>query len=74
MPKRIYVGNLPFDLPKQDIHNAFSKFGPVESVKMDQDRPGQASVDMTNTPDAQKAVQTLNNSSLGGKSIQVKLG
>ena len=38
MTKKIYVGNLPFSATEDDIHELFSQYGSVESVKLITDR------------------------------------
>lgn len=38
MGKKIYVGNLPFEVKEEEIVDLFSKFGKVESVQLAVDR------------------------------------
>jgi len=72
----IYVGNLPFTATEDEIHTLFSAFGQVTSVALIKDkltgRPrGFGFVEMPNADEAQKAIDSLNNSELGGRNMVV---
>ena len=72
----IYVGNLPFNIEEAELQTAFSAHGSVDKVKMISDRDtgrfkGFAFVSMPSSDEAKKAVEALNNSSLGGREIRV---
>ena len=74
MPKRIYVGNLPFSASDDEVREVFEEFGTVNSVDlvMDQDtgRPrGFGFVEMESGAD--EAIERLNGSDLGGRSLNV---
>ena len=76
MSKKIYVGNLSFQTTESDITQAFSGFGPVESVSIITDRDtgrskGFAFVQMADQADADKAISTLNGTELGGRNLTV---
>jgi RNA recognition motif-containing protein len=73
--KTIYVGNLPFSSTQAEISDLFSRFGTVHSVNLISDREtgrprGFGFVEMD--PDqAQAAIEALNGSELGGRSLRV---
>ena len=76
MSKKIYVGNLSFQTTEGDITEAFSGFGPVESVSIITDRDtgrskGFGFVQMAEDADAEKAIGALNGTELGGRSLTV---
>ncbi|MDR0355210.1 MAG: RNA-binding protein [Deltaproteobacteria bacterium] len=73
--KTIYVGNLPFSSTQAEISDLFGRFGTVHSVNLISDREtgrprGFGFVEMD--PDqAQAAIEALNGSELGGRSLRV---
>jgi RNA recognition motif-containing protein len=74
--KKIYVGNLSFQATENDITQAFSSFGPVESVSIITDRDtgrskGFGFVQMADGADADKAINALNGTELGGRNLTV---
>jgi len=76
MSKKIYVGNLSFQTTESDITQAFSGFGPVESVSIITDREtgrskGFGFVEMADQADATKAISALNGTEMGGRSLTV---
>jgi cold-inducible RNA-binding protein len=76
MSKKLYVGNLPYDTAEQDLQSLFSGAGSVESVSVMRDMAtgrarGFAFVEMSSDEDAQNAITTLNNYSLGGRNLTV---
>jgi cold-inducible RNA-binding protein len=76
MSRKLFVGNLPFDTSEQDLEQLFSGAGQVESVKVMRDMAtgrarGFAFVEMASDDDAQKAISTYNNYSLGGRALTV---
>jgi len=73
----IYVGNLSFDASEDDVRGAFATFGTVESVKMIMDREtgrprGFAFITMTETDEANTAIESLNGSELLGRELRVR--
>ena len=73
----IYVGNLSFDASEDDVRGAFATFGTVESVKMIMDREtgrprGFAFVTMTESDEANTAIESLNGSELLGRELRVR--
>ena len=74
--KKLYVGNLPFEMTEDELGNEFSKFGTVTEVKIITDRDtgrsrGFAFVSMENDSDADSAIASLNNQDLGGRKAMV---
>ena len=73
MPKKLFVGNLPFSSSEESVRALFSQYGEVISVKIPTDqmtgRPrGFAFVEMEN---ADTAIAELNNYSFEGRNIKV---
>lgn len=76
MAKRIYVGGLPYSAHDQDLENLFSPFGQVTDIHIVSDRfTGQAKgfgfVEMANDDEAEKAIQALNGTQMGGRTLSV---
>ena len=76
MAKRIYVGGLPYSTTDQDLEDMFSKSGQVNSATVVSDRySGQSKgfgfVEMENEADADKAINALNGTMMGGRSLTV---
>lgn len=72
---KIYVGNLPFAATEESIRALFSEHGTVEKVSLINDRDtgqprGFGFVEMSNS-DAARAMQALNGTELGGRSLKV---
>ncbi|MDR2613036.1 MAG: RNA-binding protein [Deltaproteobacteria bacterium] len=73
--KTIYVGNLPFSSTQAEISDLFGRYGTVHSVNVINDketgRPrGFAFVEM-DPEEAVKAIDALNGTELGGRSLRV---
>ncbi len=76
MGRKLYVGNLGFDVTSQELQDEFSAVGPCESVSVITERDtgrsrGFAFVEMASNADAQKAIQELNGRDLKGRAIRV---
>jgi len=76
MGRKLYVGNLPFQVGETELQDLFARSGAVESVTIMRDqatgRPrGFAFVEMSTDEDAQKAISDLNGSEVGGRSLTV---
>jgi RNA recognition motif-containing protein len=76
MARKLYVGNLPFDVDEQTLQALFAANGTVDSVNVMRDQAtgrarGFAFVEMATDEDAQQAISALNNSSLGGRNLTV---
>jgi RNA recognition motif-containing protein len=74
MSKKIYVGNLPFTATDDEIRTLFAEFGTVETVNLITDREtgrarGFGFVEMSDGAD--EAINALNNSDMGGRSLNV---
>ena len=73
----IYVGNLTFDASEDDVREAFATFGAVESVKLIMDREtgrprGFAFITMTDSSEANTAIESLNGTELLGRELRVR--
>ena len=76
MGKKIYVGNLPFSATNESLSEMFSKFGSVDSSKIVTDRDtgrskGFGFVEMSDASEADSAIEKLNGSDMGGRSLTV---
>ena len=76
MGNKIYVGNLPFSATNDSLNELFAKFGQVTSAKIVMDRDTNRSkgfgfVEMSSDAEAQAAIDKLNGSDLGGRSLVV---
>ncbi len=72
----IRVRNLDYDIKEDELRDIFSKFGEISSIKLVKNRvSGQpkfsAFIEMPNCPEADKAIQALNESELKGRNIKV---
>lgn len=75
MTKSIYVGNLPWSATEEEVQELFSPHGTVLSVKLVSDREtgrarGFGFVEMEDDGVA-AAVEALDNSSYGGRTLRV---
>ena len=75
MSKRIFVGNLSFRTTESELDVLFAEVGAVESVTIITDRmtgrsKGFGFVEMSND-DAEKAIQKLNGTQLGGRALTI---
>lgn len=76
MGNKIYVGNLPFSATSDGLNELFSKFGTVDSAKIVMDRDtgrskGFGFVEMSSADEAAAAIEKLNGSDMGGRSLVV---
>jgi len=76
MGNKLYVGNLPYTVRDEDLQQAFSAYGSVNSAKVMMERDtgrskGFGFVEMGNDAEAQAAVAGMNGQSLGGRSLVV---
>lgn len=74
--KRIYVGNIPFSVGEDELRTAFEAHGQVVGVNVITDREtgrprGFAFVEMAEDSDAAKAIEALNGTDMGGRSLTV---
>ncbi|HCD35215.1 MAG TPA: RNA-binding protein, partial [Phycisphaerales bacterium] len=73
---KIYVGNIPFSTTEDSLSAEFGAFGEVEDVALITDREtgrprGFAFVTMANDEEARKAIESLNGTEVGGRTITV---
>ena len=78
MSRKLYVGNLSYTTTEQELRDAFSAIGPVASVSLvldrDTGRPrGFGFVEMETAEAAAEAIEKLNNSELGSRTLTVNL-
>jgi RNA recognition motif-containing protein len=76
MGKKLYVGNLAFNVTNAELEAAFAEIGPCESVSVITDRDtgqsrGFGFVEMASNGDAQKAIQQLDGKTINGRAIKV---
>ena len=72
----IYVGNLPYHTTEDDLQGAFGEHGEVTRATIIKDRDtgqsrGFGFVEMINSDEARVAVEALNGSDLGGRTLTV---
>jgi RNA recognition motif-containing protein len=72
----IYVGNLPYSITEDDLNDAFSEFGNVDSVSIIKDKfSGQSKgfgfVEMPNDSEAEEAIKALNERDFKGRNLRV---
>ena len=72
----IFVGSLPWSTEEEDLRGSFEAYGEVDSVRIITDKftgrsKGFGFVEMPDDDAAQKAIDELNGSQFGGRSIVV---
>lgn len=76
MAKKLYVGNLPYSVDDEGLHQHFAQFGAVESAKVIMDREtgrskGFGFVEMSDDSAAEDAIERANGVELNGRAINV---
>jgi RNA recognition motif-containing protein len=76
MTTKLHIGNMPRNSTLREIEGLFRPFGPVASVAITEDpvtgeNTGCGTVEMDNESDAQSAINRLNFSQFGGRTIGV---
>jgi RNA recognition motif-containing protein len=76
MGRKLYVGNLGFDVTNADLEQLFSQIGACDSVAVITDRAtgqsrGFGFVEMSSAGDAQKAIQQLDGQEFKGRALKV---
>lgn len=76
MEKRLFVGNLPYDLSEDQLHELFSAHGQVASTKLITDfntgrSRGFGFVEMRTEEEAQVAIDKMNKTKVGEREIIV---
>jgi RNA recognition motif-containing protein len=74
--KKLYVGNLSYDMTDNDLQNLFAPHGAVQSAQVIMDRDtgrskGFGFVEMNNDQEAQAAIKALNGQDSNGRSLTV---
>ena len=78
MGRRLYVGNLAWTVTDQDLHDVFAEAGEVDSAQVIMDRATNRSrgfgfVEMASADAANKAIESVNGSELGGRTLVVSV-
>ena len=76
MGRRLYVGNLAFQVTNADLEQLFSQFGSVQSAQVASDREtgrsrGFGFVEMGTDAEAQEAIRALNDQDHNGRRLTV---
>jgi RNA recognition motif-containing protein len=76
MGKRLYVGNLGYEVSSSDLQQLFSQHGTVESAEVINDRAtgrskGFGFVEMGSDQEAQAAIAALNGKEVEGRALTV---
>jgi len=78
MNKKLFVGNLSFDITENDLQDAFAAHGTVTETNLMMDRMtnrprGFGFVTMSTDEEAQKAIDALNGKDMGGRALTVNV-
>ncbi len=76
MAKKLYVGNLSYDMTDQGLQTLFSQFGNVASAQVIMDRDAGRSkgfgfVEMSSATEADAAIAALDGKDNGGRNLKV---
>lgn len=76
MSRKLYVGNLPFQISREEVEDAFQAFGTVTDVHLVTDREtgrprGFGFVEYSSPEEAQAAAEALDGSQLAGRTLRV---
>lgn len=76
MGKKLYVGNLSYDVSSSDLEQLFSQHGTVDSAQVIEDRAtgrskGFGFVEMGSASEAEAAISALNGQEHGGRALTV---
>src|SRR5262245_9156055 len=76
MGKKLYVGNLSYDVDSSELEQMFSSFGTVQSAQVISDREtgrskGFGFVEMSSDAEAQAAIAGMNGKQVGDRSLTV---
>jgi len=74
--KKLYVGNLPYEFSESELEEIFADYGDIESsVIITDKRTGRSKgfgfVEIADDAKAEKAIEDLNGSDVGGRNIVV---
>lgn len=78
MSSKLYVGNLTYSVRDDDLYQQFSSFGQVQSAKVMMERDtgrskGFGFVEMSNSQEAEAAIQGLHGKNMGGRDLTVNI-
>ncbi|MFM8577008.1 MAG: RNA recognition motif domain-containing protein [Limnohabitans sp.] len=78
MSNKLYVGNLSYAVRDNDLQQAFSPFGNVQSAKVMMERDtgrskGFGFVEMGSAEEAQAAIEALHGTNMGGRDLTVNV-
>ena len=76
MSKKLYVGNLSFDVTQDQLNQMFAPHGNVQSAQLISDRDtgrskGFGFVEMSNDQEAAKAITAMNGQMVDGRALTV---
>ena len=76
MSKKLYLGNLNYDVRNEDLETLLGDFGTVTSVNIIKDREtgrakGFGFAEMSSSEEAEKALSNLNGSDFMGRTLRV---
>lgn len=76
MPTKLFVGNMPYAMTKEDLNKLFSEVGTVVSASVIFDRETRRSrgfgfVEMSTDEETKKAIETLNEVEVAGRKLIV---
>jgi len=76
MAKKLYVGNLTFDVDNAALQRLFAQYGTVQSAQVITDRESGRSkgfgfVEMSSDAEAKAAIATLHGNDFGGRTLTV---
>ena len=76
MGRKLYVGNLPYEIGETELQDLFARAGQVETISVMRDAAtgrarGFAFVEMSTSEEAERAITELNDTQLGGRNLTV---
>jgi RNA recognition motif-containing protein len=76
MARKLYVGNLPYEVGEADLQTLFAAAGTVETVNVMRDMAtgrarGFAFIEMSTDDEAKKAIAQFNEYAMGGRNLTV---
>jgi cold-inducible RNA-binding protein len=76
MAKKLYVGNLAFNMTDRELEEAFAEFGEILSATVVKDRisgrsKGFGFVEFANDEDADKAREALDGKEIKGRAVRI---
>lgn len=76
MGKKLYVGNLSYNVSNDELNAMLSEFGSVQSAEVIMDREtgrskGFGFVEMSSDAEANAAIEALNGKDMGGRALTV---